>query len=205
MKDTENYYIKIFIAQPSSPPLMSTINSGQQPPGLDWVTIIVAVLTGTSAGFLSALLTPWAQFAVDIRKDERKNIRIIVEHLQDFIHAQSEILDLTEAVYFQEFILRLSPSIKHELFRLIDEYDKQLKHFLEVELPDVRRKAKKDLESEKKFIEKAANLTLAPSAQGGLLSEYVSNIIFEKKQELAKPLRVFLAKQLAILKKRYRL
>ncbi|MFH7244025.1 MAG: hypothetical protein ACHWZW_14380 [Spirulina sp.] len=196
--------ITIFIAQASSPPPIPITNSGQQALGLDWQTIIIAVLTGTSAGLLSALLTPWSQLAIDIKKDERKSIRITVEHLQDLIDTQIEIRYLMEAMCFQEFILRLNSSIKRELFRLIDEYEEQLKNLLDAET-EVRRKAKQDLEDEKNFIEKETHLPVDDSAQRGLLSERVSDIIFEKKQELAKPLRVFLAKQIAILKKKWSL
>jgi len=179
---------------------------------MGWQTIIVAILSGVSTGFLTALVTPWAQWAVDVRKDRRKNRGELIKHWQTFLETRSDILHLADDIRFQDLVKCLSQSARQELSQLIDEYEKQWDYFREVDLLRVRREAEAVVDAERKAIEEGAFLpsgtlnirknTSYSNAQH-LRTQYVNDYTSDTKEKLAKPLRVFLARELAILQKQW--
>jgi hypothetical protein len=116
-----------YIAQSPSPTPSPTPtpNSGQQPPGLDWTTIIVAivgaVITGVSTGFLSALVTPWSKLTTDIKREERESVRTLIQHWREYIKSSSSLLYLKDDVLFHDLVQRLKPAVYEELLMLTEQ------------------------------------------------------------------------------------
>lgn len=172
---------------------------------MNWSTIIVAVVSGISTGFLTALITPWAQWAVDVRRDRRQSRHEFIERWKDFV-ASSDVRTLTDSDDYFDLVRRLTRSEKQQLRQLIEEYDKRWEHFQTVELPKLRHEAKDAINDESRFL---ANLAYGTSLDDKTVTlsciQYVEEFTASAKQEISKPRHRFMREQLAKFNDRWRL
>jgi hypothetical protein len=172
---------------------------------MNWSTIIVAIVSGISTGFLTALVTPWAQWAVDVQRDRRESRREFIRRWKDFV-TSSDIRALTESDDFYDFLQHLTPCESRELWGLVNEYDKKWKHFQSVELPKLRHEAKDAINDTSKFV---ANLPYGTplDSQSAALERvrHINAIEASAKEEISEPLHKFMRQQLARFNDRWRL
>lgn len=164
---------------------------------MDWSTIIVAVISGTSAGLLTALVTPWAQWAVDVRRDRRDSRREFIRKWKDFI-ASSDIRALTTSDDFYDFTQHLTDWESKELRELIKKYDEQWHHFQADELPRLRHEARDATNDTSNFLSSLPYGTPLDSKSAALEHvRYIEERTASFKEEISKPLRKFMRQQLA--------
>lgn len=117
------------------------MNSNLLSTAMDWSTIVVAIASGISTGLLTALITPWAQWAVDMRRDRRRSRQELIEYWRKMIRDYDDVRLLTNEVHFPALARCLPSSSKKELSRLLTECDNQWEQFQVNELPNLEQKA----------------------------------------------------------------
>jgi hypothetical protein len=157
------YYI---VQSPSPTP---TPNSGQQPTGLDWTTIIVALLTGVTTGIIVPIITPYVKWRFE--KERRRYDRRLqfIETWQKYLSESIDKPELLEPAYiltmpsFSSLERQMTKAFRIRFIKELDDfknlnYEKvklllESGNFMETKLEEYRSPDDGDMEKEEARIE----------------------------------------------------
>lgn len=93
---------------------------------MDWTAIIIGIGAGVMTGALAAFVTPWAQWAVDVRRDRRKQRTEFIQYWRELLNERSINLALKDPK-FPSLLRRFSKKANLEFHDLYHEYEENLK------------------------------------------------------------------------------
>jgi|GEM_PF-2098573 len=115
--------VTYLVAQSSTQTSTPTLHGGQQPLGLDWTTIIVAVVTGVISGVIAPVISPYAKWFIDRKKRQENRNEEIIEELRKVIENRKEAIDaLFRHRYFPYLKEEMSAKELEKLNELRREY-----------------------------------------------------------------------------------
>lgn len=126
----------------------------------------------------------------------------IAEYWQNYLATNSSLLCLKKDVRYHDLVLNLSSSAKDELFSEFTKYEEKMKNFYKFDLPKLRVEAEKRAKHERQALEKVTNLPVNVSLEKMLYSQNMEAFRDDAREDLEKPLRDFLSKELAELRRR---
>lgn len=103
---------------------------------MDWTAIIVGVGSGISTGALAAFLTPWAQWAVDVRRDRRDNRLKFIQAWKIYVNNRY-MHELSQNADFPSLVRTLTPTKRDQLQRLLKQYQLNWNEFEKEKLPSM--------------------------------------------------------------------
>ncbi|MGF1518545.1 MAG: hypothetical protein ACFCVB_12170 [Nodosilinea sp.] len=114
---------------PTLPPKMPT------PPGLDWTTIIVAVVTGVATGIIAPIITPYVKWHLEKERRRHERRLELVEAWRNTINDENmTIHQMLDSPTFPSLKRMLSPASMQEFEELRNNYKRDWEAFVEEEL-----------------------------------------------------------------------
>jgi hypothetical protein len=141
---------------------------------------------------------------------ERKKLRDenrweLIQYWKKFLDTRSDVLYLADDSLFQALDQSLPLSARQELSHFRSEYERRWKQFLENDLIKVEQDARFYAANLKVIEAVTFSASDRAEAERFMRSQYRSSAVDEAREELGKPLRNFLYKQLAELQKNWEL
>ncbi|WOD38452.1 hypothetical protein [Nodosilinea sp. E11] len=179
---------------------------------LDGLLVYAPLLAVLGLGsIIAALITRNSQWQIyrDSKEREKESKSIeqtiedtnkLAEHWQNYLANNSSLLYLEKDTKYYELIQEFSSSKKDELSRKLIEYKKKLNHFSKFEFPKMRTESKKAVKRDLKMFKDIIQPPADPSLESLLCSDYIRASQDDIREELERPLRDFLAEEVAKLK-----
>jgi hypothetical protein len=193
-------------------PIVPQQQVATSPSFLDGLLVYAPLLAVLGLGsIIAALITRDGQWKIyrdgkEQEKESESNVKTtentdeLVRYWQNYLASDSSFLYLEKDTKYHELIQELSSSERDELSRKLAEYKEKLNDFNKFELPKLRTESKKAVKRDLKMFKDIIQPPADSSLESFLCSDYIKASQDDAREELEKPLRDFLAEEVAKLK-----